>query len=51
MVVWIEERVALDNGYVPPIIHIHSSNNGARDRMESAVVAIERLVARRSEGS
>jgi hypothetical protein len=37
---WIEERVTLDQTYQPPVIHIHTSNIGARDRMESAVQGI-----------
>ena len=45
--VWIEERVALDENYVPPILHVHSSNVGGRERLEAAVASIERLVARR----
>jgi len=49
---WIEERVALDETYRPPMIHIHTSNIGARDRMESAVHGIESLIDRRgSRGS
>lgn len=45
VLVWIEEQVALD-GYEPPLIHIHTSNPSARDRMESAARAIEKLAAR-----
>jgi hypothetical protein len=40
----IERRAAEDDNYTPPIIHIHTSNIGARDRMESAVIGIERIV-------
>ena len=47
---WIEERVALDETYQPPVIHIHTSNIGARDRMESAVQGITNLLARRTDG-
>jgi hypothetical protein len=46
--VWIEERVFTDNDYVPPIIHVHSSNVAGRERLEAAVASIERLMARRS---
>lgn len=48
---WIEERVALDEAYEPPVIHIHTSNIGTRDRMESAVVGIANLLLRRSTGA
>jgi hypothetical protein len=41
VLVWIEERVALDETYGPPVIHVHTSNLGARDRMTSAVRSIE----------
>ena len=39
---WIEEKVHEDERYLPPILHVHTSNTGARDRMESAVGAIRR---------
>jgi len=47
ILLWIEERVATDDDYSPPMIHIHTSNIGARDLMESALVGIARIVARR----
>ena len=47
ILLWIEERVAADDDYALPIIHIHTSNIGARDRIESALVGISRMVARR----
>jgi hypothetical protein len=48
VLLWIEARTALDETYLPPVIHIHTSNTGALSRMEAAVRSIERLVARRS---
>ncbi len=50
VLVWIEGRVAFDETYQPPVIHIHTSNIGARDRMESAVRGIANLLARRTDG-
>lgn len=47
ILLWIEERAAMDDDYQPPVIHIHSSNMGARGRMESAIVGIGRIVAGR----
>jgi hypothetical protein len=44
---WIEERVAGDEGYEPPVIHIHTSNIAARGRMESAVQGIQNFLGRR----
>lgn len=45
--VWIEERVATDDTYIPPILHVHSSNVAGRERLEAAVRSIERIVAAR----
>ncbi len=47
--VWIEERAATDDDYVPPILHVHSSNVGGRPRLEAAIASIELIVAKRSE--
>jgi hypothetical protein len=38
---WIEEKVAVD-GFVPPLLKVHSANPPARRRMEQAIAAIER---------
>lgn len=45
--VWIEERVATDPEYVPPTIHVHTSNPAARDRMMQCVESIDRMMAKR----
>ncbi len=42
VVLWIEEAVALE-GFIPPIIHVHSANSSARDKMLSGIRSIERL--------
>lgn len=47
VLLWIEERAAEDDAYIPPLIHVHSSNVVARQRMESAVASIQRIVARK----
>jgi hypothetical protein len=49
IVSWIEQRVAIDASYIPPAVHVHSSNVAGRERLEMAVRSIERLVARRSD--
>ena len=41
VLVWIEEQVMLHD-FVPPIIHIHTSNLSARIRMEAARTSIEK---------
>ncbi len=46
--VWVEARVTTDDDYVPPIIHVHSSNVVGRERLEAAARSIERIVAGRS---
>jgi len=47
ILLWVEQRVHEDPGYAPPVLHVHSSNLGARGRMEAAIAAIERAVAGR----
>lgn len=42
VLVWIEEQVVL-NGFVPPVIRIHTANSSAREKMEAAKKSIERL--------
>jgi hypothetical protein len=42
VLLWIEEQVATSD-FVPPIIHIHTSNASARKKMEMAVNNIEKL--------
>lgn len=39
---WIEDAVAL-RGFVPPVIHVHSANSSARERMRLGIESIERL--------
>lgn len=39
---WVEEQVFL-NDYVPPTIHIHTSNPSARLKMKAAVKKIRNL--------
>lgn len=41
VLLWIEEMVALHNSK-PPVIHIHTANPTARNRMEAARSAIYR---------
>lgn len=42
VVTWIEEEVAL-NGFIPPIIQIHSANPSGRERMELGIKSIDRF--------
>jgi hypothetical protein len=51
VLLWIENRVAFDDAYLPPVMHVHSGNQPAHERMQRAVDAIEARVARRQEGS
>lgn len=39
---WIEVQVAL-NGFIPPIINLHTANSSARIKMENAVKQIQKL--------
>ncbi|WP_145183320.1 cyclic-phosphate processing receiver domain-containing protein [Planctomycetes bacterium Pla163] len=45
VVLWIERAVALD-GFVPPMIRVHSANSSARQKMEAGIEAIARLARR-----
>jgi len=45
VVVWLERRVISD-GFLPPLIRIHTANPAARVRMEAAVRSIERVLGR-----
>jgi len=42
VLLWIEAAVVRD-GFVPPLIHVHSANIAARQRMEAGIAAIIRL--------
>lgn len=42
VLLWIEEQVAV-HGMVPPIMHVHSANASARQKMEAAIATINRL--------
>jgi len=42
VLLWIEEQVFHHN-FKPPIIHVHSANASAREKMESAVRTIQKL--------
>ena len=48
VLLWLEREVAL-NGFVPPRLKVHSANTAARQRMEQAIVSIERLAQRSAE--
>lgn len=42
VILWIEEAVALD-GFCPPLIHVHSANASAVEKMRAGVGSIQRL--------
>jgi len=46
VVLWIEEAVAL-RGFHPPVMHVHSANSSAREKMQAGIAAINRLAAGR----
>lgn len=41
VLLWLEEQV-ICNGMQPPIIHVHSANSSARQKMELAIETINR---------
>ena len=40
-IVWIE-RAMVERGFEPPVIHVHSANSSARQRMEAGIASIVR---------
>jgi len=49
VVTWVEEHVALDDDYTPPVLRVHSSNMAGRPRLEAALASIERMMAKRKD--
>ena len=41
VVLWIE-RAVFERGFVPPVMHVHSANSAARQRMLAGIEAIQR---------
>lgn len=41
VLLWIEEQVYTNPGFVLPIVHIHTANPAARSRMERALFQIQ----------
>lgn len=44
---WIENRVATDDSYFPPVIRVHSANTTEANKMRRGFAGIERLLQRR----
>lgn len=42
VVLWVEEAVAVD-GFVPPVMRVHSANSSAREKMERGIAAIQEI--------
>ena len=45
---WIEAQVVV-NGFVPPVLHAHSANSSAVERMKAAIEKINRCAAKNRE--
>ena len=43
VLLWLEEAVATRHFIPPRVIRVHSANTSARQKMEAAIAAIERL--------
>lgn len=41
VVLWIEEAV-ITQGFPPPVVHVHSANSSAREKMERGIESIIR---------
>lgn len=46
VLLWLEEQVYV-NDFRPPMIHIHTANSSARQKMEAAVISIYKLYGRK----
>ncbi|SEU03796.1 hypothetical protein SAMN05443572_104506 [Myxococcus fulvus] len=46
VLLWLEEAVAT-RGFVPPRVRVHSANSSARQKMELAILRIERFARER----
>lgn len=42
VILWIEEAVALE-GFIPPLINVHSANTAAVTKMKAGILAIANL--------
>ena len=42
VILWIEEQVA-HSDFIPPVIHVHTANASARQKMLAGVASIQRL--------
>ena len=49
VLLWIEERVAMEQAYQPPFIYVHSCNVPAQLKMKEGIKAIQRLLEKRKE--
>lgn len=47
VVLWIEEQV-FNNGFIPPMMKVHSANSSARQKMEQGIANILSLTHRKS---
>lgn len=50
VLLWLEEQVML-KGFIPPVIDVHSANEGARPKMEGAIRSIEKFTDERVQDS
>lgn len=49
VVVWLEEATVINDDYWPPVLHVHSGNPGAGDKMVMGLKSIEKHLAIRGE--
>lgn len=42
VVLWVEEKVATE-GFIPPLMHVHSANSAARAKMLAGIRSINRM--------
>ena len=49
VLVWLEEASLTNDDYWPPLIHVHSGNQSAREKMDLGLEALLRRLAARGE--
>ena len=49
VLVWLEEAVFTNGDYWPPLMHVHSGNQSAREKMDLGLDALLRRLAARGE--
>lgn len=47
VIIWIEEKTATDENFIPPKIFVHSDNISAKEKMLAGIKSIEKIYKNR----